>query len=145
FDNIKQALSDKGNAIVFRSRDLFAQKGGNASGTMSRETRTDVFLTPSTIEMEVTTVGYFRYADEGRGPTKAGGKGEVKKKVREWMRQKGITPKDISFEEAVYLITRKIHKEGFKGKFYVRDIVTENDKRALDSAVTDAVLKDFNL
>lgn len=144
YDNITQVLNEAGTGITNRSRQLFESKGGNASGTMSRETRHEVKQTATAIEMEVTTVSYFRYADEGRGPTKKGGTGEVKKNIRKWIDQKGIAPKGLSKDELAFLIARKIHKEGYEGKFYVKDVVPEQFKKDLDSKVADAIMKDFN-
>lgn len=144
FDNIIQVLNEAGTGVTNRSRQLFEQKGGNASGRMSRETKHEVKQTATAIEMVVDTVSYFRYADEGRGPTRKVGTGEVKKNIRKWIDQKGISPKGLTKDELAFLIARKIHKEGYEGKFYVSDVVSEQFKREMDSKIADAIIKDFN-
>jgi hypothetical protein len=75
----------------------------------------------------------------GRKPTSGGGSGELKKAIRKWIDEKGITPRDgvtkegktykVSKEGLAFIIARKIHEEGTllfpNGSDLVSAIVTE--------------------
>lgn len=145
FENTTFVLNEFGVGVVNRFRGIVSQKKGNASGLMSREARSNVQFTAKGVSLTVDTVSYFFYADQGRGKTVNGGKGIVLPRIRKWIDQKGITPPGkLTKDQLAYLITRKIHREGYTGKFYVKDVVTEQFKKELDSRLADAILKDFN-
>lgn len=58
---------------------------------------------------------YVMVLEDGRGPTRRSGKGPgttLQQKIEEWMKAKGIVPKDISQSSLAYIIARKIHNEG---------------------------------
>lgn len=72
---------------------------------------------------------YAQQLDQGRGKTKAsGGSGILRESIEQWVIDKGIVPRDnISRKSLVYLITRKIHREGIKvpNRFNPGGIISE--------------------
>lgn len=85
--------------------------------------------TANSLELKVTPTSLEIWGDktigaiiEGRKPTKAGAKqtGEktVQQSVLEWIKLKGITPKESSMsqESLSWAISKSIHKNGYKGK-----------------------------
>jgi hypothetical protein len=64
--------------------------------------------------------GAARFIEEGRGPTKGGGTGEVKDQIRKWIQRKGInvdgfqgSTRAQKLDNAAFVISRKIHAKGF--------------------------------
>jgi hypothetical protein len=82
----------------------------NASGRLAKSVRYDVKNSTLTVYAEQ----YIGALEFGRKPTTNGNKpGKLKDVIRQWIDEKGITPKDsISKDSLAFLITRKIHKEG---------------------------------
>lgn len=82
---------------------------------------------------------YIYFSIYGRAPTTKSGSGAVKDKIKQWIKDKGITS-DISDNQLAYLISRKIHREGnsiylFSGK---------KNTGLLDNVITSEMVKDFN-
>jgi|694.fasta_scaffold02665_9 hypothetical protein len=82
----------------------------NASGRLAKSVRYDVKNSTLTVYAEQ----YIGALEFGRKPTTNGNKpGKLKDVIRQWIDEKGITPKDgISKDSLAFLITRKIHREG---------------------------------
>ena len=64
---------------------------------------------------------YWKWVEGGRDKTKNGGNGELRRKILEWLEVKRILPTPMKNgklptpQQLAYLISRKIHKEGYKG------------------------------
>jgi hypothetical protein len=69
--------------------------------------------------IEILALPYWVFTNEGRGKTRKRGDGETLKKALErWVELKGISsPASSEFKSIVFLITRKINREGYKGDF----------------------------
>ena len=76
----------------------------------------------------------------GRKPTRESGTGSVRDAIRDWVRAKGIVSDDISEESLVFLIARKIHREG--SSIYIRN--NGGNSGLLTSVLNEQVLNDFN-
>lgn len=91
---------------------LIARKG--ASGSFSSEVNASGKLAKSIthkVSNGVLTIegnDYIYYLENGRKP----GKRPPIKVIRQWIDDKGITPKDISKDSLAYLIARRIGEEG---------------------------------
>jgi hypothetical protein len=91
-------------------RESMDSSGVTASGNFNKKLKATV--TPNTVVVEGE-----RYAgaiELGRKPTSGGGNGELRKAIRSWIDDKGISPADISKDSLAFIITRKIHREGTK-------------------------------
>ena len=91
-------------------RESMDSSGVTASGNFNKTLKATV--TPNTVVVEGE-----RYAgaiELGRKPTSGGGNGELRKAIRSWIDDKGISPADISKDSLAFIITRKIHREGTK-------------------------------
>lgn len=89
----------------------YEQSGRKASGNWERELETNIKEKPGKITATIDGARYTEQLIRGRAPTTGGGTGELKEKIREWIRYKNIVS-DIPEDSLVYLITRKIHREG---------------------------------
>lgn len=91
-------------------RESMDSSGVTASGNFNKTLK--AIITPNTVVVEGE-----RYAgaiELGRKPTSGGGNGELRKAIRSWIDDKGISPADISKDSLAFIITRKIHREGTK-------------------------------
>jgi hypothetical protein len=83
--------------------------GVTASGKFNRSLQAEI----KPDELVITGARYAGAIELGRKPTSSGGPGELRKLIRSWIDDKGITPTgDISKDSLAYLITRKIHEQG---------------------------------
>jgi hypothetical protein len=97
-------------------------------------------ITPSEngLKLQFFLPEYWRYVEFGRRETVKHGDGKLQEKILRWIDEKGITPKDgISKKSLAYLITRKIHREGFKGRNCLQNAL--NDSKALEQQFVDIV------
>ena len=107
----------------------------SASGKLANSLRYEITDTQLIIWGE----DYIYFSIYGRSPTTKAGSGTVKDKIKQWIKDKGITS-DISENQLAYLISRKIHREGnsiylFSGK---------KNTGLLDNVITNEMIKDFN-
>ena len=101
---------------------------------------TPKFLISATLSMNA----YGKQVDEGRAPSKGGSRpGKLQAKIRNWVKTKGIRFDGISQESTIYLITRKIHREGYKGTGFKSKVINRRSKKKLTRDIAPAVAKDF--
>jgi len=125
-DSVTEALE------LFRDemKKQLAEKGINASGKLDDSVEDLVVTADGFISGSVRALAYWYYTNFGRGPTTRGfgGKGVVREKVRQWIDDKGIVPRDaangrkVTKDELAFLIARKIHRQGYEGKMYIEDV-----------------------
>ena len=99
--------------FIEKVRDRQQERNRRASGESARSLR---FVAIPEKGFTVFGAGYFEQQEYGRGPTKAGGKGELKQKIYEWMKYKGIAQGETEAKKRgiAFVIARKIHQQGIK-------------------------------
>lgn len=144
-DNITQAVRICMELFRDEMVNQLATQNINASGKLSASAEDIVLDSQGFVSGSVRANSYWFYRNFGRGPTQnTSGKGELKKKIREWIDVKGITPKDkITKDELAFLITRKIHREGYEGKAFVSD-TTNVVQPEIDRLIAEAAFIDLN-
>lgn len=93
-----------------------------ASGTLVNS-KWDIELDKNGLKLVFFLPEYWRYIEFGRRPTQNKGNGEVRRRIAEWIKDKGVsiqprrdkngrlyTPTE---KQLVYMITNKIHKVGY--------------------------------
>ena len=121
-------------AVYFQNKlqENMLKNGSNASGKLVNSFKTEVKVGEDTYEVGIWLEDYWYYVNNGRGPTRSGGNGTLRKKIEEWIRVKRIVPhvgviktgkKDgkkylPTIKQLAFLITRKIHREGYKGTHF---------------------------
>lgn len=124
-------------ADYFRNKlqDNMFRNGSNASGNLVNSFKTEVKVGEDSYEVGISLADYWYYVNNGRGPTKNGGNGTLLEKIKDWIRIKKIVPhvgviktgkqkgKQYlpSVNQLAFLITRKIHREGYKGTHFFDD------------------------
>jgi hypothetical protein len=97
---------------------------------------------------------YWFWQNKGRGITKEkNDPALVRPKIDEWVKKlpdwyapdkkDGTKGKKLTKDEQAFLVTRKIHKEGYKGNFYV-DKTIPNFEAAINKAVFEDIQNYFN-
>jgi hypothetical protein len=89
-----------------------------ASGNFERSLETSITQSGGSVKAQLTGTHYSLFVDQGRGKTTKSGSGtELRDAIEQWVKDKPIIPKDgISQDDLIFLITRKIHREGWKPK-----------------------------
>lgn len=114
---------------------------GNAtSGRASKSLLESLEATATTMQGDkvigrISANDYYKQVDEGRGPTKGGGRGDLVKALAGdggWISQKGISvdnmPGETKAEKNMNLakaIARKIHTKGYRGNKFFSKIITD--------------------
>lgn len=116
--NIFDILLKYGNKGVDEIKQALASAGRNASMKTSDSVISQVFNEDKAIVLEITALKHIFALEFDRKPTvnTEPGNPTLKQLIRQWIDDKGIEPKDdISKDSLAYLISRKIHREGYKG------------------------------
>lgn len=102
--------------------------GSNASGNLVNSLRTEVKIGEDTYEVGINLADYWYWVNNGRGPTRNAGNGSLLERIKEWIRVKKIVPhvgvlkngKQYlpTVQQLAYMITRKIHREGYEGTHF---------------------------
>lgn len=116
----------------------------------------EVVLTTENTRSQVAIMAndYWYWQNKGRGITKEGNyPALVRPKIDEWVnklpdwyapdKKDGSKGKKLTKAEQAFLVTRKIHKEGYKGNFYV-DKTIPNFEAAINKAVFEDIQNYFN-
>jgi hypothetical protein len=126
----------------------------NKAGTLSDSH--EVVLTTENTRSQVAIMAndYWFWQNKGRGITKEkNDPALVRPKIDEWVKKlpdwyapdkkDGSKGKKLTKDEQAFLVTRKIHKEGYKGNFYV-DKTIPNFEAAINKAVFEDIQNYFN-
>ncbi len=143
-DNITQAV--RVSMELFRDEMIkqLAEQNINASGKLSASAEDVIIDSEGFVSGSVRANQYWFYRNFGRGATVNNGSGQLRPKIRQWIDDKGITPKgNISKDELAFLITRKIHREGYEGKAFVSD-TTDVVQPEIDKLIARAAFEDLN-
>lgn len=130
-------LYDIGLEIALNYKNELRRKNAVASGDLINF-QWDITPSENGLKLQFFLPEYWRYIEYGRRPTKNKGDGKLHEKIERWIDEKGITPKDgISKKSLAYLITRKIHREGYKPRNCLQ--IALNDSKALKQQFIDIV------
>jgi hypothetical protein len=147
-DNITQAV--RVSMELFRDEMIkqLAEQNINASGKLSASTEDVIVDSEGFVSGTVRANQYWFYRNFGRGATVNGGTGKLRPKIEQWIKDKGIVAKERNGKtptdsELAFLITRKIHRDGYEGKAFVSD-TTDVVQPEIDKLIADAAFKDLN-
>jgi hypothetical protein len=146
--------------------------GGNDS-KLSNLIRFDIKQTNEGITFQLLMPEYGFAVDKGRGASKSSDGGKVKDNIREWVNRKGIvgkfakenlqqrlrvqakaknprkTLKQLPFEKAAkqlaFLISRKIHRKGYKGNNFYSEVIDKLDLTKLNKEISQMMNKEILL
>lgn len=121
FRRVEKVLSDFAELMLDGYKERLETDGINASGSLSNTLSVNVEQNGVLYEVSFNINKYWRWLEEGRAPTKNNGNGELRRNILQWIRQKPVLPTPFNGklpteEQLAYLISRKIHREGYEGK-----------------------------
>ena len=123
FQRLTDVLTEMGEAIGEQYKQNLLDSGRNASGKLYNSIKSQVSVNGMTYDVELNMENYWYWIENGRNPTTAttASNPPLRERILEWIRVKPVLPTPIdgklpTEEQLAYLITRKIHREGFEGK-----------------------------
>lgn len=136
--NIGQALADKYRAWLVQTKAV-------ASGTL-KNFKWNIKSDQNGLKLVFYLPSYWRYIEFGRRKTVNGGDGSVRRKIREWIDIKGIQPKKKgdytpTRDELADMITRSIHRRGYKPRKPLQSAISEN--KSLEQEFVNTAAKIF--
>ena len=111
--NKRRELTIAGNRIARQIRSNIRRMSMTASG----KTENSIRVEATDKQLVIWGAMHIFSLEHGRGPTRRGSKGSgvgsLRKRLREWILDKGIQPDgEISIDTLAFIMARKIHKEG---------------------------------
>jgi hypothetical protein len=142
-ETIEDVLKAYGKDYVDDLRGALASAGRNASGSTSESIVFDVTRTSvGDYNLKVEANSSILALEFGRNPTSSSGNGEVRRKIEQWINARGIQGEARNGKPApskdalVFMITRKIHRDGFAGTAgLLTDVI--NDESTMDALLED--------
>ena len=151
FKHLQQALKDYADAIRDQYKDNLERDDRRASGKLISSINTKLVVDGNEFAIELQLEDYWKWIDEGRPPTHTLTASEppLREKILEWIKVKHIMPREYNdklpiekqLENMSYAITKKIHKEGYKGTYDLEDALYEVDyEHIIEEALDQDVL-----
>lgn len=118
-DNLTAVLERFAVELEAEYKNNLKRSGRIATGKLHNTAKCEVVKGDYTVVFHLED--YWKYVEGGRPKTMSGGSGELRRKILEWLEVKRILPTPMKNgklptpKQLAYLISRKIHKEGYKG------------------------------
>ncbi len=135
-DELRKAITDKG---------AVATKNLRSSVDLTQTVKIE-----NGVSVDIVMADYWEAVDQGRGKTKKGNDGGkfLWQHIEEWISAKGIQVRQSKEESGQSVLERrrsmavaianKIHRKGFKGKFFVKDVINPQNIDAIAQHLSDA-------
>lgn len=141
FPNLEALLEKYGDVIISLYRQQLLQSNTDATGALGNDLNYIVETQDGDYELSLDLLDYWKYVEDGR----AAGKYPPLNSIRSWIRSKRIVPRMYNGklptqEQLAYLIARKIHLQGTRGKHLLSnalDIMENNYMQILEESVTE--------
>jgi len=153
-DATKKALSKFGKDVIIKAATyLQTRKRGYDTGRLMKSLDYDLGVAANSISLKIRMEDYGLAINEGRGKS-GGGSGVLFPKILEWVKRKGLRPRNSKGQyEAwrnkaqqqrgiAYVVTRKIHRFGYKGTHFFDDAFAQSYKK-LPKKLTKAFALDL--
>ena len=142
YDKTKKALSKFGLSVVIRAASLLSiRKRGYDTGKLYKSLDSDLAVAANSISLKFRMEEYGIAIDKGREKSGSGSGGNLYPKILEWVKRKGLRPRDSKgkFQAwknkekqqrgIAFVVTRKIHRFGYKGTNFFTDAFEEKYKK----------------
>lgn len=156
FPNLERVLREFGEELKAQYQYNLAQNDRFATRKLMNSVDFVLKTSNSAYSVSLKLQDYWIYVENGRGPTKGGGDGSLRRAILDWIKAKPILPtpdkngKLPKPEQLAYLISRKIHQEGTVGTHDLRDATDdiygnfqERIYQAIEKDVDEALIKIF--
>lgn len=151
FNRVQKVLTDFVELMRDGYKERLASEGINASGSLSNSVTANVEMDGTVFEVSLTLNEYWKYIEGGRPPTQNNGNGELRRNILQWIKVKPVLPTPFNGklpteEQLAYLISRKIHREGYEGKEPLKKTFEEVEdmlKSDLEIAFAEDIAEDI--
>lgn len=126
-DKVTAALERQGRALISELQASMAAAGANATGKTSRSLAYSITFSPTAVQFLLTGGPGWAFVEQGRGPTKRDGTGEVYRAIEEWAAARGIPATRVpGIVKTIHEKGTRLHRLGIRRDIYTK-IIT--DKR----------------
>lgn len=109
---IGEILKQQGESVIKDLRKSFETNKVNASGNLSRSLMQEIEINQVFTRLTVSAASYVFTTEEGRGPTKGRGDGELYRRILQWIEDKKLNIPDKQKRGVAFAITKTIHEKG---------------------------------
>lgn len=148
YEYLTDTLQLWGEIIAEEYKNRLDNEGITASGKLSESVKMVFNQNGALFEVSLQLEQYWKAIEEGRQPTQNGGNGELRRAILDWIKVKPVLPRPMengklpTDEQLAYLISRKIHREGYSGRYPLKRTMDElRDEIYKD--IKEAVSKDL--
>lgn len=144
--NLSMVLADYGDKLVQEYKNNLTESNAVASGKLRDTVTYTMKIDDNFIEIGLNLQDYWKWIESGRPPTTQSGNGELRRAILNWIKVKPIMPRPYNGklpteEQLAYLISRKIHREGYKGKGLLRQSVDDVNQQMMND-IKAAIIED---
>lgn len=146
FDNLRAVLERFAVELEAEYKNNLKKNNRIATGTLYNTAKCEVVKGEYLVVFHLQD--YWKWVEGGRDKTKNGGNGSLRRNLLNWIEVKHILPKPQNGklptpQQLAYLISRKIHKQGYKG---TQDLskATDTIYDRFQQEIYDAIDKDFD-
>lgn len=142
YEKTQKALNKFGKDVVIRAATLLqTRKRGFDTGKLFKSLDHDLQVAANSISLKFKMEDYGLAIDKGRGKSGSGGSGALFPKILAWVKRKGLRPRDSKGKfkawknkeqqqrGIAFVVTRKIHRFGYKGNNFFTDAFEQNFKK----------------
>ena len=131
FEHLVDTMQLWGEIIAEEYKNKLNNEGITASGKLANSVKSLFSINGTTYEVDLSLESYWKQIEDGRKPTHNGGNGELRRNILDWIKVKPVLPRPYdgklpTEEQLAYLISRKIHRDGYDGKQPLKRTIEEN-------------------
>jgi hypothetical protein len=121
YDHLKEVLERYAIALRNEYKQNLKDNDRVASGNLFNTVKYEVKDKNGTYTVSLKLQDYWKWIESGRPPTTGGGNGDLRAAILKWIEVKPVLPradkngKLPTNPQLAYLISRKIHREGYEG------------------------------
>lgn len=149
YDHLREVLERYAVELRNEYQDNLIRSDRVASGDLLNTVEYEVKDKNGTYTVSLRLQDYWKWVESGRPPTERGGNGDLRTAILEWIKIKPVLPhtdkngKLPTPQQLAYLISRKIHKEGYEGTQDLRK-ATESVWDRFVYEIYEAIDKDWD-
>lgn len=149
YDHLREVLERYAVALRNEYQDNLIRSDRVASGDLLNTVEYEVKDKNGTYTVSLRLQDYWKWVESGRPPTQKGGNGDLRTAILEWIKIKPVLPRPDNNgklptpQQLAYLISRKIHKEGYEGTQDLRK-ATESVWDRFVYEIYEAIDKDWD-
>lgn len=149
YDHLREVLERYAVALRNEYQDNLIRSDRVASGDLLNTVEYEVKDKNGTYTVSLRLQDYWKWVESGRPPTEKGGNGDLRTAILQWIKIKPVLPRPDKNgklptpQQLAYLISRKIHNEGYEGSQDLRK-ATESVWDRFVYEIYEAIDKDWD-